>query len=106
MDIGLVGCSAGVDLCRAWLSFQASGGEVLSAEKQLVQGICNGGGVRVQPRPEDLQKFVKSASSLDGEQLARQLLAQVVANPHHFPRTLINKQLLQQWSRGFFRAPW
>lgn len=57
----------------------ASGGEVLSAEKQLVEGICNGGGVRVQPRPEDLQKFVKSASSLDGEQLARQLLAQLEA---------------------------
>eukprot|EP00951_Prasinocladus_malaysianus_P006357 scaffold45186_cov33-Prasinocladus_malaysianus.AAC.1 len=49
----------------------------MTPEARLVSSLCAAGAVRVHPRQEDLQKFVSSVAGMDGELVARQLVAQV-----------------------------
>ena len=71
--------------------------DIQTAESRLVENICNSGGVRVQPRVEDLHRFVTTAAAMDSQAVARLLVAQVKAV---FCRRCQSLPLLPSRSRG------
>lgn len=50
----------------------------------LLDSLTQPGGVRAQPRDEDLQQFVESVSSMDGLKMAELMQAKLVSSQAWF----------------------
>lgn len=51
---------------------------VMGNEAELVNDICEPGGMRLQPALENLERFLFMASSLSGPKIAQELRAKIV----------------------------
>jgi hypothetical protein len=55
-----------------------SAAQVLGSEEEVVDDICAPGGLRPLPDPADLQRFVDTASNMDGLRIAELLREKLV----------------------------
>jgi hypothetical protein len=55
----------------------------MGSEDQAVEDICTPGGLRPMPDPSDLQRFVDTASNMDGLRIAELLREKLVRDLVH-----------------------